>query len=232
MPLYGSIQGSYGIGRAPGRMLHSVLLIYDRITVDTTNLIKGMKRRGISVLAVQRDTYTGANPVISPTDYYAVILLDGTTYSTDLDVRAQVALVAYVRSGGKFIGSEWSAYQVISGRFASMIDLVLLQRDRASTGSITYAINPAYADHPIFAGFTGSSIVLPVTGFNMGPARQFVTDQPATVLATHSGETYAGIVVRELGLGKIVAFSHSGNYMAGVLSNPNVQRLYFNSIMW
>ncbi len=218
-------------------MLHSILLIYDIITVDTRNFIKGMKWRGISVQAVQRDVYNGKNPVLSPKDYYAVVLLDGATYNKDLHDDAQKAFVEYVRNGGKFIGSEWGAYHVSHNRFTSMIDLVLLQRIRASTDRITYVIDPAYASHPIFKGFTGS-IALPVTGFNIGTVRQFDTDQQATVLATHSGETYAGIAVRELKKpdgtpgGKIVAFSHAGNYVAGVLSNKNVQRLYFNSIMW
>ena len=218
-------------------MLHSILLIYDINTVDTRNFIKGMKWRGISVQAVQRDVYDGTNPILSTTDHYAVILLDGATYNKDLPVGAQTALVNYVTSGGKFIGSEWGAYQVSLNRFALMIDLVLLQRTRSSTDRIAYVIDPAYASHPIFKGFTGL-IAMPITSYNIGLVRQFGTGQQATVLATHFGETYAGIVVCELKKpdgtpgGKIVAFSHSGNYMAGVLSNKNVQRLYFNSIMW
>jgi hypothetical protein len=164
-----------------------------------------------------------------------VVLIDGTSFDTNLNVDAQRILATYVRNGGKFIGSEWSAYQVKNGRFQSMKDLVLLARTSSTTGSITYT--PLMV-HPVLVGFTGS-ITIGHTGYTIGTARQFVTVPPSsdpptqsTVIANHADTENAGIIVRTLGSGKIVAFSHAGNYSVGVLSNPDVQRLYFNSIMW
>jgi hypothetical protein len=235
MPALGSIQGAFGAGRVSGQIPNSALFICDNITQDVTNLIASLNRRGIYVKTTERSSYTGQNP--PPTPYSAAVLIDGASYDTDLSGQAQARLVEYVRNGGKFIGSEWSAYQVKNGRFQLMKDLVLLVRTSSTTGSITYTIDPAIPVHPVLVGFTGS-ITVGHTGYTIGTARQFVTVPPSvpptqsTVLANHAGTSNAGIIVRTLGLGKIVAFSHAGSYSVGVLSNPDVQRLYFNSIMW
>jgi hypothetical protein len=228
MPFYGSIQGSYGIGRAPETIGNRVLLIYDVFTVDTVNFLNAMNRLKIAIQLVARRDFNGSNP--NPAGYDSVILLDGTSYNLDLNINAQIALRNYVSNGGKYIGAEWNAYQVSRGRFASMTDLVLLQRERASAGPLTYTISAEQSSHPVFAGFIGS-INLPNTGYNIGTTRLFST-QPSTVLATHSEDGSPGIVIRTFGLGRVVSFSHAGNYVVGVLSDPNVQRLYYNCIAW
>jgi hypothetical protein len=159
-------------------------------------------------------------------------MLDGTTYTQDLDTGAQIALKNFVAAGGKFITSEWDAYQVDRGRLTSMTDLVLLTRFSAVTAARTYVIDPAYAAHPIFDGFTGT-IPMPLTGYNQGPVTVFGV-QPATKIASHQGAAdEAAIVIRTYGTGKIVHFSFAGgNYFAGVLSNTNVLRLMYNAVMW
>jgi hypothetical protein len=167
-----------------------------------------------------------------PVLYDAVIMFNGTTYSDDLSADAQSALLSYVSNGGKYISSEWDAFQVSRGRLTGMTDLVLLVRDRAFTGPVTYVIQQAA--HPLFAGFSGGRITLPLTGYNIGPVREFAS-MPATVLATQeddTGDVGAGIVVRTYNTGKIVYFSHAGNYVSGVLSNSDIQQLYYNAIVW
>jgi hypothetical protein len=159
-------------------------------------------------------------------------MLDGTTYTQDLNIGAQIALKNFVAGGGKFITAEWDAYQVDRGRLASMTDLVLLRRLAAKTLAETYVIDPAYAAHPIFNSFSGT-IAMPFTSYNQGPATVFGT-QPATKLAWHQNATdEAAIVVRNYGTGKVVHFSFAGgNYFAGVLSNANVLRLMYNAVLW
>lgn len=231
MPLYGSIQGSYGIGRAPyvlGGI--SVLILYDLVTPDTMALVNYLNDNRIRTQLVPRSTYNGTNP--PPSRYTTVIMLDGTTYTQDLDNGAQVALKTFVAAGGKFITSEWDAYQVDRGRLASMKDLVLLTRYSAITAARTYVINPAYASHPLFHGFSGT-IPMPLTSYNQGPTTVFGI-QPATNIAWHQGATdETAIAIRTYGTGKIVHFSFAGgNYFAGVLSNANVLRLMYNAVMW
>jgi hypothetical protein len=231
MPLYGSIQGSYGIGRAPyvyGGV--SVLIIYDMVTADTMALVNYLNDYRIRSQLVSRSTYNGTNP--PPSRYTTVIMLDGTTYTQDLDTNAQIALKNFVAAGGKFITSEWDAYQVDRGRLASMKDLVLLTRYSAKTSAETYAIDPAYAAHPIFNGFSGT-IPMPLTSYNQGPITVFGTS-PATKIAWHqSAKNETAIAIRTYGSGKAVHFSFAGgNYFAGVLSNPNVLRLMYNAVLW
>jgi hypothetical protein len=223
MPLYGSIQGSYGIGRAPyvlGGI--SVLIIYDLVTSDTMTLVKYLNTNRIRTQLVARTTYNGTNP--PPSRYSVVIMMDGTTYTQDLDTGAQTALKTFVTTGGKFITAEWDAYQVDRGRLASMTDLVLLTRYSAKTAAQTYVIDPIYATHPIFNGFSGT-IAMPFTSYNQGPATLFGV-QPGTKLAWHQGATdETAIAIRTYGTGKVVHFSFAGgNYFAGVLSNANVLR--------
>lgn len=231
MPLYGSIQGSYGIGRAPyvlGGV--SVLVIYDIVTPDTMALVNYLNDFRIRSQLVPRSTYNGTNP--PPTRYTTVIMLDGTTYTQDLDSGAQIALKNFVFNGGKFITAEWDAYQVDRGRLASMTDLVLLTRLAAKTGTETYVIDPAYAAHPIFNSFSGT-IAMPFTSYNQGPITVFGT-QPATKIAWHQGATdEAAVAIRTYGTGKVVHFSFAGgNYFPGVLSNANVLRLMYNAVLW
>lgn len=229
MPLFGSIEGSYGIGRAP-YVVGGVLVIYDIITPDTMTLVRYLNANRISSQLVPRNTYNGTNP--SPSSYNAVIMLDGTTYTTDLDSGAQVALKQYVAAGGKYITSEWDAYQVNRGRLTFMTDLVLLNRLTAKTSTEMYVIDPTYASHPLFNGFSGT-IAMPFTSYNQGPITIFGS-QPATRLAWHQGATSeAAIAVRTYGLGNVVHFSFAGgNYFPGILSNQNVLRLYYNAVLW
>jgi hypothetical protein len=231
MPLYGSIEGSYGIGRAPYELGGvSVLIIYDLVTPDTMALVNYLNDNRIRSQLVPRSTYNGTNP--PPSRYTTVIMLDGTTYTTDLSTGAQIALKNFVAAGGKFITSEWDAYQVDRGRLTSMTDLVLLTRVSANSGTETYVIDPAYAGHPIFNGFTGT-IPMPFTSYNQGPITVFGA-QPVTRLAWHQGAiNEAAIAIRTYGLGKVVHFSFAGgNYFAGVLSDTNVLRLYYNAVLW
>ena len=231
MPLYGSIQGSYGIGRAPyvlGGV--SVLVIYDLVTPDTMALVNYLNDFRIRSQLVPRSTYNGTNP--KPSQYTTIIMLDGTTYSQDLNMGAQIALTNFVESGGKFITAEWDAYQVDRGRLTSMTDLVLLKRLSAKTSTETYVIDPAYAAHPIFNGFS-DTIDMPFTSYNQGPTTLFGS-QPATKIAWHQDAAdETAIAIRTYGTGKAVHFSFtSGNYYGGVLSDINVLRLMFNSVLW
>lgn len=231
MPLYGSIQGSYGIGRAPyvlGGV--SVLVIYDIVTPDTMALVNYLNDNRIRSQLVPRNTYNGTNP--PPSHYTTIVMLDGTTYTQDLDTGAQIALKNFVAAGGKFITAEWDAYQVDRGRLTSMTDLVLLTRFSAKSSTETYVINPAYAAHPIFNGFS-ATIAMPYASYNQGPVTVFGT-QPATKIAWHQGATdEAAIAIRTYGTGKVVHFSFAGgNYFAGVLSNANVLKLMYNAVLW
>jgi hypothetical protein len=233
MPFYGSIQGSYGLGRAPvSGDTKYILMIYDVLSSDMFGLASHLNSKRIRTQFVSRASYNGSNP--PPYLYDAVVMFDGTTYNEDLAVGAQTALTSYVYNGGKYISSEWDAFQVGRGRLASMTDLVLLMRDRAFTGAVNYVIRPEHAAHPLFVGFTESVIRLPVTGYNIGPIRDFSL-WPVTLLADQqdaTGDVGAGIAVRTYNAGKIVYFSHAGNYVSGVLSDPVVQQLYYNAIVW
>ena len=62
----------------------------------------------------------------SPDAFDVVIHLNGSTYSTQMPVTGQQALVDFVNDGGGYLGFEWSAYEVENNRMLAMQDLVLL----------------------------------------------------------------------------------------------------------
>lgn len=206
----------------------SCLLIYDVNNSNVTALSNALQSAGITVtLSSTSETgYDGTNP--SPIGFSAVIHLNGLTYSTDMPVAGQNALVDYVQNrGGVFISGEWNAYEYLNGRMANMRDLILFNRSSGSTGTITYNTVVGMSGHPLLAGIpSGFSFA---EGYNLGSINTF-SSQPATVLMRDGGGNDA-VAIRNFGNGIVVGFNHAANYSGtSCLTNANIQQLYINAI--
>jgi hypothetical protein len=222
---YGANQG-HGLG-----MDSSVLLIWDSKSPTTLALSNALVNAGIDVTLSDTDetAYNGSNP--SPIGFRAVIHLNGTTYGADMPLAGQVALSNYVANGGGYIQNEWDAYEIGAGRMKGMRDLILFDRMNAASGSVTYTAVPGEESHPLLfnvpASFTFPGIA------NEGPAHAFAVN-PSTVVMRQG--VYDAVAVRKFGHGRVVGFSHAGNYEeAGglnTLTNANVQQLYINAVLW
>lgn len=211
--------------------LYSVLLIYDDNNTDTAALVNALANAGITVTlsATSETNYNGANP--SPNGFSAVIQLNGTTYSTDMPLAGQNALVNYVQNGGGYIQGEWDAYEYGEGHMVNLRDLILLDRLRGDEVDVTYDTVPAQAGHPVLADIPSSFTFQ--GGQNLGRVHAFAIN-PATVLM-RSWVTNDAVAVRQYGLGRIVGFSHAGNYLTTTyhtLLDPNIQQLYINAVRW
>jgi hypothetical protein len=206
----------------------SVLLVWDTDNADVSTLVGFLSTNGKSITKTSRAAWTGTNP--DPSSFSTVIMLNGTTFGTNLNTAAQTNLMRYVSTqGGKYVSSEWDAYQIGIGFLTNMVDLVLATRTSGGTATRTYTIESGYSSHPIFSNLT-SPIALPVTGYNVGPLRSFAS-QPATQIARDENSNCA-VAIRTFGTGKVVYFNHAANYTSGNISNSNVRRMYLNAVNW
>ncbi len=215
-----------------GASAQSVLIIYDVTGTGTPALANALTAAGYSVTlsSTSESSWNGTNP--SPVNFDAVIHLNGTTYTAEMPVAGQQALVNYVNAGGGFIHHEWNAYQVDSqNEMQIMAPITILQRTSGTTSALTISTNAAGSVHPVMAGLP-STWTTPTMGANIGGLRPFATD-PAVALATDSGGSVA-VAVRELsGGGRVVGLHTAGNYSAqGVWNNANYQQLMVNAVQW
>ncbi len=191
------------------RLAHAadVLVIWDdsATNANTLSLVSAIEASGhdVTLSDTSETEYDGTNP--SPSDFDAVIHLNGTTYDTSMPDAGQSALLAFVQGGGGFIGTEWNAYEIdAQGRTPTLVDLTLITRTGGYEGPVT--INVTDATHPVMSGLA-SSFSIGDTGYNVGGARTFDAYAPA-VLATDT-EGNAAVVVREYDAGRVVTFHQS-----------------------
>lgn len=208
----------------------SVLLIYDTKSGDTASLVTTLTAAGHVVTYSNTDEtgYNGTNP--APTAFDVVIHLNGTTYSSGMPAAGQTALVSYVSGGGGFIESEWDAYEIDdTSTMTTMKDIVILERVDGREGAATYSTVSGKASHEVLKGITsGMSFD---GGISNGAARTYSSD-PVEVLMTDDLGNDA-VMVREWGVGRIVGFSHAGNYGSyGTLADADIQDLYVNAVAW
>ena len=207
----------------------SVLIIWDDNNADTQSLMTALQGAGLTVtLSDTAETgYDGTNPPLGVFD--AVIHLNGTTYSADMPIDGQDALVDFVEHGGGYIHSEWSAYEFSYGRMQNMRDLIIVDRSGGGTGAVTYNVVPGKQGHDVLASIPSSMSIN--AGYNEGFAHSFGVDEPEVLMTDGSG--YHAVVVREWGFGRVVGFSHAGNYQSlGALLDANVQQLFINASIW
>jgi len=228
---------SFGISQAAG-VGPSVLILADTDAVATSALAASLADSGVQVTLRPAPEYTwdGTNP--SLTGFDVVIHLDGATYDLPLSTEAQQALTNFVQNGGGFVGAQWNGFEWQP----DLSELVLLgvgfnpggPEHNCGGCTVTYERLPAAEGHPVLAGLPASFSV-PADGHDAGPAQDFAT----VLMQVESGGP--GVLVRELGSGRVVNFSFAPNYPwddAGhlhdllTLQDPNVQHLYLNAVRW
>ncbi len=207
----------------------SVLILWDVNNTHTQSLATALTNAGMHVTlsATSEWQYDGTNP--SPSGFDAVIHLNGETYSNDMPVAGQQALVNFVQNGGAYLQGEWDAFEYQFGRMQLMRDLILFDRVSGVFQSLTFSDVAAQSTHPVLANVPASFTL--TTGANIGPIHTFASN-PATVLMTDNLGSDA-VAVRQFGSGRIVGFNHAGNYAGAVtLSDANIQQLYIDAIRW
>lgn len=216
----------------------NVLLLADVDGPTTTALATSLADAGFNVGVRPAPEYNwfGTNP---PLDGYEVVIhLNGATYNTPLASNAQSTLSSFVNNGGGFIGAQWNGYEEGVGQQTDMTDLVLQgmmdeQGDNCADCDVTYTAVAGQESHPVLAGIP-SSFTFHADGHDASPKLALDGD-PSTAVLMRSPAGGPGVIVRQVGGGKVVNFGFAPNYAMGearTLSDPNVQRLYINAARW
>jgi hypothetical protein len=221
-----------------------VLLLSDFDFDATTGLANSIANAGflVTVRPAPENTWDGTNPSLDGFDL--VIHLNGNTVGEAyvLSPAAQDTLVNFVRTGGGFIGAQWSGYEAIIGQ-GRMQDLVLMgydgpEADNCFMCRMTYTRVDELQNHPVLAGIP-SEFSFYADGHLSGGLTVFESDPSIVLMKVSSG--FPGVVVRSLDAGRVVNFSFAPNYFAGgdpeillnpTLLDPNIQQLYVNAVRW
>jgi hypothetical protein len=224
-----------GTGNGP-----KVLILADADGPSTAALAAAIAKEGYRVTSrpAPENTWTGSDP--APTEFAAVIHLDGFTWAAPMSAAAQAALSNYVQGGGGFIASQWDAYEAIAGQQRGMPNLILMgygttgREQDCDQCKVTYTTVKGQENHPVLAGIP-SPYSFKTDGHHAGPFISFITSPSTMLMSISSGNP--AVVVRQFGQGKVVNFSFTPNYGRpfgdGItLQDPVVQRLYINSLQW
>jgi hypothetical protein len=182
-------------------------------------------------------TWDGTNPALD--EYDVVIHLNGNTFGEGqaLSATAQSALVDFVMNGGAYVGAQWNSYEA-TGAQGVMQDLVLAGfpgsvEENCASCPITYSIAAGQEAHALVAGLP-SEFTFEADGHMGGPQVEFGSEPSTVIMQLPSGTP--GVLVRNLGAGKVVNFSFAPNYsLAGeghTLQDGNVRQLYVNAVQW
>ena len=207
-----------------------VLLLWDVKNAQTDALARSLRTSGDEV--VFSDTsgpgFNGENPPLAGFD--VVVHLNGTTFAEDMTLSGQRALVRFVQSGGGYVHHEWNAYQLSVGQFQLLRPIVLFDRTSGfGPGTLTITKVPSDKGHPVIWEIP-RTFSMPGAS-NIGKAHVFETF-PSVVLAKDQTGNDA-IAIRELELGRVVAFHHAGNW-AGMtlLDSGEARRLFVDGVHW
>jgi hypothetical protein len=241
--VYPSLSSSAG---APAALMApaapSVLVLADTDVVSTNALTTSLANAGAQVTVRPGPEYSwdGTNPSLA--GFHVVVHLNGSSYELPLTDEGQNALASFVANGGGYVGARWNGqeYQPL------MADLVLQNFGGNPAGpeqtcgfcQITYETDGTGAGHPVLAGLP-ASFTFTADGHDAGPEVEFASNPSSVLMRVPSGG--AGVLVRQLGAGRIVNFSFAPNYYyddMGAVQDPvtlqdaNIQQLYVNAVNW
>ncbi len=221
-----------------------VLILGDGEGTPTTALANSISLAGfqVTVRPSPENTWDGTNPALD--GYSAIVHLDGFTWNRSLSAAAQGTLSTFVQNGGGFIGAQWNGYENRSGGLGSMANLVLLgygggngPEQDCFACDVSFSTVAGQESHPVLRGLP-RSFTFHADGHDAGPQVSFAANPSTVLMRVLAGGLPAGpaVLVRQYGQGKVVNFSIAPNYISGptnvTLLDPNIQRLYINSLMW
>jgi len=218
----------------------SALLIVDDSVAGATPLVNALTAVGLKV-DIAKDNgvevpiwkYNG-NP--NPSGTYGVVVIlsggpavdpSGNASISDIPQAGQDAIVNFVKASNGLVLTEWAAQHVASGRWQTLKDYVLLERTLSFTGLTTYAVDPAFANHPIWEGMPPSfkfSSTSNVGLIHLGNGNKRVAGSP---------EALDAVAIRdEPKQGRIAHIAHAGSYNDNGWVNPDITRLVANAANW
>ncbi len=202
--------------KKPKTLNQDVLIISDGVTESDIESI--LTNSGCTVTTIGLDDSYHGTP--DPNDFNVVILLDGEGFNSGMPTDGQLALKDYVLNGGGFILTEWISFEVNQGRYQSMLDLILIDRQGGTSNNDSYSL---VGTHPVTDGVSNFSVA---HGYS-----ESIANSGTVVL--HGTNTGDAVIVKEYGNGKIVHFASAGNYNGyQPFQNADMQQLLINAVEW
>jgi hypothetical protein len=216
-----------------------VLLLSDSLNNHVNDLKNYLVAEGNDVTVRPPPEYTWNNTDPPLTGFGCVIHLNGATPYDVFNLATQQALLSFVQSGGGFITTGWSGFEAVNYTASQPF------RELGLSGSGSYGSQSGVLvaiagkeNHRIVRGL-GTPLTLGGEGryIESGPILTYANN-PVEVIYTESGgnaATNGGVHVRSIGLGRVVKFGITPNwagFVNTVLSIPNVQKIFANSIRW
>jgi hypothetical protein len=216
-----------------------ILLLVDDSPAGAAPLIAAMQARGLQVDVAKEGgvdipswNYKG---VPSPSGYGAVVILSGgptvnpsqNAAITDMPVEGQQAIASFINASNGVVLTEWASQHVASGRWKILKDFVLLDRTVSFGGLVTYTVEPAFSNHPIWEGLPPSfkfSSTSNVGLVKLGNGNKRIASSP---------EALDPVAIRdEPKQGRVAQIAHAGSYNDNGWANPNITALVANAANW
>jgi hypothetical protein len=208
-----------------------VLVIGDDSVTGTDALVAALTGSGYTASKSSKPSYLydGASPAL--TGFGAVVVLAGTSgaaATNDMPIAGQTALRDFVTvSGNGLVLTEWAALHVSQGRWQTLKPLVLLSRTGSFTGVVNYAVDSAFASHPLWSTLPGN--------FNINSTSNIGLTSLGSGVTRVAGSTQAidAVAIRDTGVGRVVHVAHAGSYNTSYgWTNASLLTLMTNAVGW
>lgn len=206
---------------------------------QTQGLVVALEGAGFDVTLATNDFYAGALP--APANFDVLLHLNGNVNPTEfgdiLTSSDSATVEQYVRSGGGYVGCGNGPVQVEQPGGSRLDDFVILEQVSGAPpafGEQSFTVTPEGSGHPVLDGL-GNTFAFEAELLKCG-LRNYGGSFDAVSLAT-DGDGNDAIAIRELNQGRVVYFSHRGNYLGpdtrtNTLLEPEAQQLFVNAIRW
>jgi len=203
----------------------AVLLLSDGQTTPDSAVVAALQTAGLTTTVIDAGatTYTGTP---NPMAFGAVLVIVGNAYTADMPINGQSTIVNAFTSGTGFVVTEWAAYEVNSGRWTTLQQLLLATYSSGTTVATTYTLTSA--NHPVWTGLPTSFTTTVAVGGAIGT----VINGGTRIATSSSGSN--GIIVRDVigTQGRIVHIDHAANYSPTWTSDPNLLKMFTNAARW
>jgi hypothetical protein len=202
----------------------SLLIIRDNdaISVDALKATLEAAGNDVTISSQTHDVFDGQ---IDLSRFTAVLHTLGVEYNSDMPMIGQQAIMNFVLSGGKYIGTQWSGYAVkYEGTLKGIDDLILYGFDDGYGADANYTIATDEKNNPYLEGvqsfvLTGVHTFSALRPFDSNPAKAFLVGDQGLPMAAY----------RKVGSGISVNFAFAVNDSSSkVLDDANVIRIIQN----
>jgi len=178
--------------------------------------------------------YYNYNGSVSLSGYDVVLLMPNYSWGSDMPAAGQTALVNYVNAGGGLVTSEWTVWQMGTGRFSTIAAAI----PATSGGNYTSASQTIYfqneMDPVINYNLPGTSYSFSLTNLSGTESRLTAKAGTHTFYTSSYGGAastgYSGLVGWDYGSGRVISFSTL--IAENELANADYQQLFSNAVNW